>query len=383
MRRRWLTLLLSPLGLVLISAGRLLIISNYNTTTATTIASTGGYINTLLGSIIPLVPIFIPYVALLLLLFRQFMLSALTFVFAAFIAPTSLTLPISRQLGAEDTYQVLDRIDTNQETTLILALLVLIIAYLYFRSFVEALATLLVVAVAAGVLSAPIIQDLYLPSSLQSANASERTIRASLLHDTNKTVNGLLSGAEHYTMLAIIIVLVVVPIVVNASGTDLLFEVIPNIATLVIALVATIALFPYIYNIYPVPHRTEYYVGILRSPWLPAEKLSLRSGRNYYGYELAADPDWFTVLLARTRTIVYIHTDDILRRSVCEPLSQRKIPVEPPLITTFYRKPATIRPCADRKYLLRTGSNATKTRSRRPAPRAHRGPTLPGTRPFG
>ncbi len=383
MRRRWLTLLLSPLGLVLISAGRLLIISNYNTTTATTIASTGGYINTLLGSIVPLVPIFIPYVALLLLLFRQFMLSALTFVFAAFIAPTSLTLPISRQLGAEDTYQVLDRIDTNQETTLILALLVLIIAYLYFRSFVEALATLLVVTVAAGVLSAPIIQDLYLPSSLQSANASERTIRASLLHDTNKTANGLLSGAEHYTMLAIIIVLVVVPIVVNASGTDLLFEVIPNIATLVIALVATIALFPYIYNIYPVPHRTEYYVGILRSPWLPAEKLSLRSGHNYYGYELAADPDWFTVLLARTRTIVYIHTDDILRRSVCEPLSQRKIPVEPPLITTFYRKPATIRPCADRKYLLRTGSNATKTRSRRPAPRAHRGPTLPGTRPFG
>ena len=383
MRRRWLTLLLSPLGLVLISAGRLLIISNYNTTTAATIASTGGYVNTLLGSIIPLVPIFIPYVALLLLLFRQFMLSTLTFVFAAFIAPTSLTLPISRQLGAEDTYQVLDRIDTNQETTLILALLVLITAYLYFRSFVEALATLLVVTVAAGVLSAPIIQDLYLPSSLQSANANERTIRASLVHDTNKTVNGLLSGAEHYTMLAIIIVLIVVPILVNTSGSDFLFEVIPNIATLVIALVATIALFPYIYNIYPVPHRTEYYVGILRSPWLPAEKLSLRSGRNYYGYELAADSDWFTVLLARTRTIVYIHTDDILRRSVCEPLSERKIPVEPPLITTFYRKPATIRPCADRKYLLKTGSNATKTRSHRPASRAHRGPTLPGTRPFG
>ena len=213
--------------------------------------------------------------ALLLLLFRQFMLSTLTFVFAAFIAPTSLTLPISRQLGAEDTYQVLDRIDTNQETTLILALLVLITAYLYFRSFVEALATLLVVTVAPGVLSAPIIQDLYLPSSLQSANANERTIRASLVHDTNKTVNGLLSGAEHYTMLAIIIVLIVVPILVNTSGSDFLFEVIPNIATLVIALVATIALFPYIYNIYPVPHRTEYYVGILRSPWLPAEKLSL------------------------------------------------------------------------------------------------------------
>ena len=115
MRRRWLTLLLSPLGLVLISAGRLLIVSDYDATTAMTIASSGGYVNTLLGSIIPLVPIFIPYVALLLLLFRQFMLSALTFVFTAFIAPTSLTLPISRSLAAEDTYQVLDRIDANRQ----------------------------------------------------------------------------------------------------------------------------------------------------------------------------------------------------------------------------------------------------------------------------
>src|ERR1700689_3299855 len=104
MRRRWLPLLLSAPGLVLISAGRLLIISNYNATTAVTIASSGGYINTLLGSIIPLVPIFIPYVALVILLFRQFMLSALTFVFAAFISPTSLTLPISQSFPAEDPY---------------------------------------------------------------------------------------------------------------------------------------------------------------------------------------------------------------------------------------------------------------------------------------
>ena len=95
------------------------------------------------------------------------------------------------------------------------------------------------------------------------------------------------------------------------------------------------------------------------------------------------DEDWFTVLKARTRTIVYIHTDDILRRSVCEPLSERKIPVEPPLITTFYRKPATIRPCADRKYLLRSGGSPTRTRSHVQPPRVPRWPTLPRTRPFG
>jgi hypothetical protein len=394
MRRRWLPLLLSPLGLVLISAGRLLIISNYNATTATTVASSGGYINTLLGSIIPLVPIFIPYVALLLLLFRQFMLSALTFVFTAFISPTSLMLPISRYLAAEDTNQLLARIDANRPTTLAIALLIVFIAYLYFRSFVEALATLLMLTVAVALLSAPIIKDLYLPSSLQSANSRERNIGPLLRQDANTA----LPSAERNVIIAAIIVLVIILIVTNlaaiafgldwltgaaATGIVAVSRLIPDAATLGIALVAAIAFFPYIYNIYPVPHRTEYYVGILRSPWLPAEKISLRSGRNYYGYALSADPDWFTVLLAKTRKIVYIHTDDVLRRSVCETLSQRKVPVEPPLITTFYAKPATIRPCADRKHLVGASGSTTRRRSPGQVPTGPRGHTVPGTRALG
>ncbi len=394
MRRRWLPLLLSPLGLVLISAGRLLIISNYNATTATTIASSGGYINTLLGSIIPLVPIFIPYVALLLLLFRQFMLSALTLVFTAFIAPTSLMLPISRYLAAEDTNQLLARIDANRPTTLAIALLIVFISYLYFRSFVEALATLLMLTVAVALLSAPIIKDLYLPSSLRSANSRERNVGPLLRQDANT----VLPAVELNLIIGAIVVLIIILIVTNltaitfgldwlagatATGIVAVSRLIPNVATLAIALVAAIAFFPYIYNIYPVPHRTEYYVGILRSPWLPAEKISLRSGRNYYGYALSADPDWFTVLLAKTRKIVYIHTDDVLRRSVCETLSQRKVPVEPPLITIFYAKPATIRPCADRKHLVGGSGSITRTRPPGQVPTGPRGHTVPGIRAPG
>ena len=385
MRRRWLTLLLSPLGLVLISAGRLLIVSNYDATTATTIASSGGYVNTLLGSIIPLVPIFIPYVALLLLLFRQFMLSALTFVFSAFIAPTSLTLPISRSLAAEDTYQILDRINANRPTTFAIALVVVIIAYLYFRSWVEALATLLLLTVAVALLSAPIINDLYLPSSLRSANSHERTI--------GQDANSVLPSGERNVIIVAVLILVVILIATNLTAltfglqtlaeasADIVafaYRVIPGAATLVVALVAAIAFFPYIYNVYPVPHRTEYYVGILRSPWLPAEKISLRGGRNYYGYALSADQDWFTVLLARSRQIVYLHTGDVLRRSVCETLSQRKIPVEPPLITTFYRKPPAVRACADRKYLLRGRAGTARTRSSSQARTVLHGHTTPG-----
>ena len=89
--KRSIALILSPVGLLLISAARLIIVANFNTTTAVTIASSGGFVNTLLGTVIPLVPIFIPYVALLLLLTRHFLLSIMTFVFAAFISPTSIT----------------------------------------------------------------------------------------------------------------------------------------------------------------------------------------------------------------------------------------------------------------------------------------------------
>ncbi len=71
--------------------------------------------------------------------------------------------------------------------------------------------------------------------------------------------------------------------------------------TMLAALLISVAFFPYIYNMYPIPHRTEYYVGILRSPWLPAEKFSLSTGRNYYGYALSTDSDWFVVLLSRAQ----------------------------------------------------------------------------------
>src|SRR5260370_28045296 len=65
--------IVSPVGLLLISVVRLLIVSDYNPVTASAIVSSGGFFDTLLGTIIPLVPIFIPYLALLLLFFNLVM----------------------------------------------------------------------------------------------------------------------------------------------------------------------------------------------------------------------------------------------------------------------------------------------------------------------
>lgn len=351
MNRRWLTLLLSPVGILLISAGRLLIISNYNSTTATTVASSGGYVNTLLGSVIPLVPLFIPYVALLLLLFRQFMLGAIALVFTAFIAPTSLILPVTRELAIADKHQLFARVDANRAATLLVATVIFIFAYIYFRSFPEALASVLMLAVALELLATPVIKDLYVPRTLRLAISMESDAMRIFARDV---VDHVFPGGYHAFLIYGSIAFCLLFVVNAASGIQQLAAFVSstvtaaaNLITLLIALLVTFAFFPYIYNIYPIPHQQEYYVGVLRTPWLPAEKFELSSGRNYYGYALSEDQDWFTVLLSRTRKIIYLPTHEILARSVCETRSQEKVPMEKPLITTFYVKPSIIPPCAN------------------------------------
>lgn len=95
LRRIWssttLALLLSPVGVILVAATRLMIVSDYNTNTALAILRSGGYVNTLLGSIIPLVPILMPWIALLLLYLNQMIASLLAFAAALLISPVPLT----------------------------------------------------------------------------------------------------------------------------------------------------------------------------------------------------------------------------------------------------------------------------------------------------
>lgn len=95
-------LILSPTGLLLIAVIRLLIISNYNPVTASTIVSSGGYVNTLLGTVIPLVPIFMPYIALVLLFFRRIIPGILAFVTMLLISPTEVSRAAALKLLRSD-----------------------------------------------------------------------------------------------------------------------------------------------------------------------------------------------------------------------------------------------------------------------------------------
>ena len=89
-RSTTIALLLSPFGILFIAVVRLLIISNYNTTTALAIASSGGYVNTLLGSVIPMLPVLMPYLALVLLFFNRVILGVLSLAAAALTSPTAI-----------------------------------------------------------------------------------------------------------------------------------------------------------------------------------------------------------------------------------------------------------------------------------------------------
>jgi hypothetical protein len=84
-------LLASPIGLIFIAVTRLLLISNYNISTALAVASSGGYVNTLLGSVLPVIPVLLPYLTLVLLLFNRIILGTLSLIATAVITPTALS----------------------------------------------------------------------------------------------------------------------------------------------------------------------------------------------------------------------------------------------------------------------------------------------------
>jgi hypothetical protein len=89
-RSSTIALVLSPIGVLLLAATRVLIVSDYNLSTALAILSSSGYVNTLIGSVIPLVPVLMPYIALVLLYLGRVVAALLAFAAALLISPASL-----------------------------------------------------------------------------------------------------------------------------------------------------------------------------------------------------------------------------------------------------------------------------------------------------
>ena len=339
--RRSIALILSPVGVLLISAGRLIIVSNFNTTTAVTIASSGGFVNTLLGTVIPLVPIFMPYLALLLLLFRRFLLSVMTFAFAAFISPTSLTLSEGVHLAETGWNQITTTVANDRVIAIVIVLAVLVALWIYNRSFVEGLSAVVVMITALTLLVA--VPNFSVSSPLRLASNSEHR----LITQASAGAYGF-SGLWILVFLAILAIVVISYVAVRTSSG--LLDSFSWLATGVVAIVATIAFFPYIHFIYPVPQNHGYYAETTHAMWLPAEKIKLKTGLAYYGYVLSSDGGWFKVLLVNSRLIAYLAANDVVGRSVCQPRTPNQPGLhppksQPPLIPWLYHPPRSLLPC--------------------------------------
>lgn len=338
--RRSIALILSPVGLLLISAARLIVVANFNTTTAVTIASSGGFVNTLLGTVIPLIPVFMPYVALLLLLTRHFLLSIMTFIFAAFISPTSITAAEGLRVAEAYWNRTVAVFHNYRTIPLVILIIIFIAVWIYNRSFVEGLSIIVVMVAALTLVIA--IPNPYFPLPVRLASNNEHHLVARVS-----------SGAFGYSGLDILVALGILAIVFivytasTASSPEVgLLDGFSWLLTSVVALIAAIAFFPYLHFIYPVPQNRGYYAEAAHSMWLNAERIELDTHLVYYGYVLTSDDQWFTVLLVNSRLIAYLPANEIVGRSVCQPGMQGQSNQSPPLIPWLYHRPRSLRSCA-------------------------------------
>lgn len=150
-RSATIALLLSPVGLLIISVTRLLIVSNYNPATALAVASSGGYADTLLGTVIPLIPIMMPYLALVFLFFNRVILAILAFVATVFVSPVAVGRPAARETVNSDWHFIIHAPLLVIIIMIVLAVLVVLLLGvellgLGFNIFMRTLATIACIA---------------------------------------------------------------------------------------------------------------------------------------------------------------------------------------------------------------------------------------------
>jgi hypothetical protein len=112
-RSATLALVLSPVGVLIIAAARLLIVAGYNPATASAIVASDGYVNTLLGSVLPVVPLLMPYVALVLLFFRRTLPGLLALGIAALVSPARYGRAAALATASHDSHQLVSLTGRN------------------------------------------------------------------------------------------------------------------------------------------------------------------------------------------------------------------------------------------------------------------------------
>ena len=325
-------LLLSPIVVLFASAARVLIIANYNTTTATTMAASAGVVSTLLGTVVPILPLFLPALLVVLIVFRRWAYALLTAVATAFVSPVYTPSALNALEEAADSGREIWR-RLNFGPKLITE-----------NNIVER------------------IWD-YLSYIAKNIGDWLQVIKISLIGFFWPGFDGdelLLVWNEWKWVLisalaAFLLVILNPPrILRHASAPDkvtvwesirgwALWLWIGKATYSVLIAVASAYSALCVYAIYEVPFNTSATSDILRRPWLPAEQVQLSSGEILVGYTLSTQDGWHALLEEEARRITYIPSRNVTARTVCDVRTMAEIP--PPLISLRGSTPSSVPTC--------------------------------------
>lgn len=296
-------LLLSPAVVLFASATRLLLICNYNAAVATKLAASGGIVQTLLGTIIPLLPPYLPLLVLVLLVCRQWKVLVLAAFAMILVSPVHASLLDGVRSGIHS----LAQLEKHHSLTDLWRE--------YRWQMVGVFVTLVLALVAAPDRFRWKTRGEIIDKIDYEIKRAEKEAEFELLISDSWSIAGeqelRARQAAHEVMLGTI-----GRRWQNARrrrGFTVLWRVLYG---LLVALVASTG-FIFIANLYSIPLTGDDVSTALHTPWLPPERITLKNHSTDVGYVLSTNDGWFTVLDEKTRTIEYIAGDEVETRTVC------------------------------------------------------------------
>jgi hypothetical protein len=273
--------------LLFVTGTRLLVISNYDTTTATTVASAMGAVSTFLGTIIPLLPSFLPLLILVFLVARKFIPAIFVAVATAFVSPKYASPSEARHeawIRLEAVKRLADEyadylIGHRNEWSKVPRL-----PYQAWQHRDQGLATL-------NQLWTYLLHDWRWQSLSYAGLALLLARRSGKEWATKQDFARSFVGSYRTTLHPIVMALV--------------------------CFLSINALEP----MYRVPHDWRTVGYIAHQPWIPAEVVTLKSGPPHAGYVLSTKDGWLVLLKEPERTIEYIPADTVRAREVCTAFS--------------------------------------------------------------
>lgn len=299
-------LIASPFVVLMLIGTRLIIVSNYNTETAVTLLRSGGTLDTVLGSVIPLLPLLLPTVFILFLILRQWYgaaVAAVCSLLVATLAPSYSTFStVPGQAWDRFLWFILGAGDALERVTPL--------GYQIPRLYGWAIG--------------------HLPQHVQAVLAPDVLAK----HDRAATVTELWTREPLLVLIAGATILVTlgsvrVDIVSGRVAADfrsssgfLLNTLLAFLGRLTLGLISAIAIsyaFSFASSIYPIPPRDAYvWKDSLRRMWQPPEQITLTSGGEEVGYLLGVKDNWQILLTEKGRGIKYLRPTDVKSRTVCD-----------------------------------------------------------------